>query len=90
MLNLHFHNFSAPNGIGIKTFADSGDVYEGSWRDGKRSGHGVMKYADDYYGRSQYDGNWSDDNPSGEGILTFVHNGSYKVWYTTVGISSRG
>ena len=54
------------DGQGKRTF-DSGDVYEGRFRNGRPDGRGVLRKADDSY---IYDGDWCDGMMHGDGKLS--------------------
>lgn len=42
---------------------DCGDIYEGNWSEGKRSGAGVMVYVNG----DRYEGYWNEDMKQGPG-----------------------
>ena len=46
---------------------DTGDNYEGEWKDGKRHGKGKMKYANNVI----FTGSWSKDVREGPGEIVF-------------------
>jgi hypothetical protein len=64
------------NGQATSTMPD-GNRYEGMYRDGEKSGHGVYTWPD-----SRYDGEWKHDMPEGIGIYTEAdgteHAGNWK------------
>tara|TARA_B100000035_G_scaffold63895_1_gene51803 strand:+ start:17894 stop:18322 length:429 start_codon:yes stop_codon:yes gene_type:complete len=57
---------------GVQTF-DNGDVYEGSFKDGKKHGKGVLKTRNN----RSYEGDWEFDKPHGFGINTFPNGKIY-------------
>jgi len=70
-----------PHGNGTMTY-ENGDVYTGSFVDGKRDGYGEMKYAsqtDNKYEneRKLYKGYWKDNLQHGEGELTWEDGSKY-------------
>ncbi|CAI2378234.1 unnamed protein product [Moneuplotes crassus] len=54
----------------VKVLYTNGEVYEGRWRENKRSGKGKHIYSD----YSIYDGNWLDDERHGNGKMTLPNN----------------
>lgn len=56
----------------------NGDEYEGDYKDGKREGYGIMRFADS---GNVYEGQWEDDEITGRGKLTYptgeVHKGTF-------------
>ncbi|MBR2406471.1 MAG: hypothetical protein IKB04_09630 [Clostridia bacterium] len=67
-----------PHGVGTMTYKD-GSVYRGSWRDGKRHGHGEYRWSN-----RTYVGDWCDDMIEGRGRLTYDNgasvDGEWKQW----------
>jgi len=63
---------------GIQTF-ENGDVYIGSFLDGKKHGHGILETRS----KRIYDGGWENDVPHGLGVNTFpngkIYKGEYKL-----------
>ena len=63
---------------GIQTF-ENGDVYIGSFLDGKKHGHGILETSS----KRIYDGGWENDVPHGLGVNTFpngkIYKGEYKL-----------
>lgn len=63
-------------GKGKMTYA-SGNYYEGSWKDNKRNGHGVMHWLNT---NEKYTGNWEDNFQSGFGTHIWLEaNGDNKL-----------
>jgi len=69
---------SLPEGNGILR-VDTGDVYEGEWKNGKRSGQGVYTW----YDGDLYTGPWSDGKRHGHGVFVFsdgrLYDGEYNM-----------
>ena len=61
------------DGQGKRTF-DSGDVYEGRFRNGRPDGRGVLRKADDSY---IYDGDWCDGMMHGDGEIIWEKHKEY-------------
>ena len=63
---------------GVQTF-ENGDVYTGSFLDGKKHGQGVLETRS----KRIYDGGWENDVPHGLGVNTFpngkIYRGEYKL-----------
>lgn len=63
---------------GIQTF-ENGDIYTGSFLDGKKDGHGLLTTRS----KRTYDGGWANDVPHGFGVNTFpngkIYKGEYKL-----------
>lgn len=74
-----------PHGLGIATYSckKSDCVYAGTWRNGTKHGHGVMRI-----GNSCYVGEWQYDKPHGQGTRYDVH--TYHGLGTTVGTFKDG
>lgn len=51
----------------------SGETYDGSWHNGKRSGKGLWVGADG----SKYDGEWYKDEKTGKGTFTYRDGSVY-------------
>ena len=49
-------------------------VYEGEYRDGKRTGHGVIVWANG----DRYEGDWRDDNANGHGVYVSANGDRYE------------
>jgi len=45
----------------------NGDKYDGNWKDGKKSGQGVMNFVNG----DKYDGQWKDDKMNGHGTTMY-------------------
>ncbi|MEM6326227.1 MAG: PDZ domain-containing protein [Bacteroidota bacterium] len=58
------------HGTGTYTFP-SGNVYTGAWMEGKRTGYGIMVYAND----DTYAGNWHEGKRHGLGSYTWAETG---------------
>ena len=54
------------------------DVYEGSWKNGKKHGWGKKTNFSDEVGCSTYEGNYFEDKPDGEGTYTWGIGEYYK------------
>jgi hypothetical protein len=54
------------HGLGVERWAD-GNIYEGEYRAGNRSGHGVFRYASG----DVYEGGWLNNLMSGYGIFRY-------------------
>ena len=61
---------------GVQTF-ENGDVYTGSFLDGKKHGHGILETRS----KRRYDGGWENDVPHGLGVNTFPNGKTYKGEY---------
>lgn len=61
-------------GTGKMTYAATGDVYEGSFRDDKLSGYGVITYANG----DRYEGNFENSQKHGKGKFTFANGNCYE------------
>lgn len=48
--------------------------YEGGWQDGRKSGFGVVSWADG----TRYEGEWKDGRPDGFGVLMLVSGERYE------------
>ena len=63
---------------GVQTF-ENGDVYTGSFLDGKKHGQGILETRS----KRIYDGGWENDVPHGLGVNTFpngkIYKGEYKL-----------
>jgi len=63
---------------GVQTF-ENGDVYTGSFLDGKKHGQGILETRS----KRIYDGGWENDVPHGLGVNTFpngkIYRGEYKL-----------
>ena len=63
---------------GVQTF-ENGDIYTGSFLDGKKDGHGLLTTRS----KRTYDGGWENDVPHGFGVNTFpngkIYKGEYKL-----------
>ena len=57
---------------GVQTF-ENGDVYQGSFKDGKKHGKGILRTRND----RSYEGEWKYDKPHGFGINTFPNGKIY-------------
>lgn len=70
--------FGFNHGQGRKTYPN-GDVYEGQWIDGLRSGSGTLVFGagSPWYG-DRYEGQWLDDLRHGEGRYTWVFGDVYQ------------
>lgn len=66
-----------PNGYGVKTHANTGDVYEGEFSDNEISGEGVYKYSNGDY----FKGTFENEQKTGEGELIYANGNSYKGSY---------
>jgi len=55
----------------------NGDEYEGYMHNGKRHGHGIMKYYISPGLYSVYNGNWIDNKKSGYGIILYTNGSIY-------------
>jgi hypothetical protein len=66
-------NGDCKNGHGIYVY-NSGMMYEGEWKDGKRHGKGRLIYPDG----TMYEGEWKDDRMDGFGIKTSPAFRAYK------------
>jgi len=70
-----------PQGNGIYTLVGRVDdkerkyVYQGEWRNGKKSGHGVEEVYENGKKYSDYRGGFFDNRRNGKGNLTFYENG---------------
>ncbi|WP_373325949.1 hypothetical protein [Streptococcus suis] len=58
------------------TYADGG-IYTGEWQDGKRHGHGTMKWTNGNY----YEGEWLEDDRHGHGKMFFVSGNTYDGYW---------
>jgi len=61
----------APHGVGVLTFAESGQKYAGQFAEGRFHGAGAFTSPDG----SRYDGQWYEEARHGEGVLLKVING---------------
>ena len=52
-------------------------IYEGSWKDGKRSGHGRLVHKDE----GTYEGEWGNDLQEGKGTMTYI-SGKEKLFFS--------
>ena len=59
--------------VTCKYVYDNGNIYMGSWRDGKRDGQGTLTISDG----GKYVGEWKDGVVNGQGTLTFPDGGKY-------------
>ena len=63
---------------GVQTF-ENGDVYTGSFLDGKKHGQGILETRS----KRIYDGGWENDVPHGLGVNTFpngkIYRGEYRL-----------
>jgi len=57
---------------GVQTF-ENGDVYQGTFKDGKKHGKGILRTRND----RSYEGEWKYDKPHGFGINTFPNGKIY-------------
>ena len=57
---------------GVQTF-ENGDVYTGSFLDGKKHGQGILETRS----KRIYDGGWENDVPHGLGVNTFPNGKDY-------------
>ena len=62
-----------PHGRGKMTYG-SGDVYEGDWEGGVRSGFGTVQWANG----DGYTGDWERGEPTGEGARLFANGDAYR------------
>ena len=73
-------------------FAD-GSVYDGMWRDNKRSGNGEMTWIKDHNSEFNYAGDWADDKKTGFGTYRWPDGTKYEGGFSndqmTGGVSSR-
>lgn len=56
------------NGVGIG-FVENGDIYSGTWKEGKREGFGSCKF----YKGGYYKGEWLNDEIVGVGVLMMIN-----------------
>ena len=63
------------NGYGIYTW-DSGERYEGYWRNNMRNGQGTNYFSTG----SEYSGNWKDDKKNGYGTYKYKQESSYESY----------
>ena len=65
-----------PNGQGRMRYKN-GDVYEGNWVNGQRSGFGTWTH--DQWGsyKDVYEGNWANDMKNGQGTMTYSDRQKY-------------
>src|SRR6202035_3828672 len=54
------------NGFGKQIYSDGAPVYEGSWKNDRREGHGVYVSANG----DRYEGGWKGDKQNGYGLHT--------------------
>ncbi len=65
------------NGTGV-LMRENGDVYEGEFKDGLRSGFGTLICGRD---KSKFVGNWSNDRRHGRGRIEFANGSAIEgVW----------
>jgi hypothetical protein len=57
-----------PNGRGTMIFVETGERYEGSWVEGKRTGYGRVTYANG----DSFNGEWLNDRKQGTGTYNFA------------------
>ena len=62
------------NGNGKMTFAATGDIYEGDFKEDKLTGKGIITYANG----DKYDGELLDSQKNGHGKFTFVGGNTYE------------
>ena len=51
-----------------------GNVYEGHWVNGQKSGQGIMTY----FNREEYKGNWANDTMHGKGYFRYINGDAYE------------
>ena len=56
-----------------------GDVYEGTFENGSKSGYGVLKYASG----AIYQGQWSLDKANGKGQMRYANGDTYDGYVTS-------
>jgi len=59
------------HGRGKYSWRNSGNIYEGEFKDGNMHGKGIMKYDKYNNGYDVYEGNWIDNKKNGQGIMTY-------------------
>ena len=62
-----------PDGYGIKRY-NTGDVYDGQWKENQRSGRGTYTWKNG----DKYVGEWADNNRSGRGTYTWKDGEKYE------------
>ncbi len=63
-----------PGGVITRSIAETGDVWKGNMRQGKRHGHGRQTYGQ---GRGYYEGDWERDKPHGNGVRVYSNGSKY-------------
>ena len=56
---------------------NNGDKYNGTWKNDKRDGKGIMEYSNG----SIYDGTWKNNLKEGKGIYSLNNNDYVILWF---------
>ena len=74
----------------VLLFCSSGDIYEGSYKNGKKHGKGKYKSYDDGKLQDVYDGNYSGGQRHGFGKMNFANGDVYSGQYVNNKMSGKG
>jgi radial spoke head protein 1 len=67
-------SYKLPYSLGLYTFKNGRNWYEGDWNNNKKHGVGKFVYSDG----SSYEGEWDDDKRHGNGTFIYANRDSYK------------
>lgn len=62
------------NGYGMGLYRESGSIYTGTWRDGRKEGEGIYEWADG----EKYEGQYQNDHRQGKGSYYWKNGDSYE------------
>ena len=77
--------YKVPHEKGKATWPN-GDVYDGAWEDGERTGKGRMLYANG----DVYNGDWKDGEPNGQGKMRWANGDKYSGGWKNGKLYGRG